>query len=53
VSDADQIRELEKMTNELVAIARQLPHGPAREIILQEIREYRARISALKAKAMK
>jgi hypothetical protein len=46
----EQIRELEKMTQELVAVARKLPHGPDRETVLQEIREFRAQISALKAK---
>jgi hypothetical protein len=46
---ADQIRELEKMTQEFVTVARKLPHGRDREIVLQEIREFRAQISALKA----
>jgi hypothetical protein len=45
---AEQIRELEKMTRELVSVARKLPHGPDRETVLQEIREFRARISELK-----
>ena len=48
---AEQIRELEKMTKELVAVARKLPHGPDRETVLQEIREYRAKIAALKGEA--
>jgi hypothetical protein len=45
---ADQIRELEKMAQELVAVARNLPHGRDREAVLQEIREFRAKIAALK-----
>jgi hypothetical protein len=45
---ADQIRELEKMTKELIAVARKLPHGRDRETVLQEIREFRAKIAALK-----
>ena len=48
---ADQIRELEKMTKELVAVARKLPHGRDRETVLQEIREFRAKISELKGHA--
>ncbi len=48
---ADQIRELEKMTQELVAVARKLPHGRDRETVLQEIREFRAKIAALKGNA--
>jgi len=50
---AEQIRELEKMTKELVTVARKLPHGPDRETVLQEIREFRAQISVLKASGMK
>jgi hypothetical protein len=45
---AEQIRELEKMTQELVSAARKLPHGRDRETVLQEIRGFRARISELK-----
>ena len=48
---AEQIRELEKMTQELVAVARKLAHGPDRETVLQEIREFRAKIAALKNNA--
>ena len=48
---AEQIRELEKMTQELVAVARKLAHGPDRETVLQEIREFRAKIAALKDNA--
>jgi len=48
---ADQIRELEKMTQELIAVARKLPHGRDRETVLQEIREFRAKIAALKGNA--
>jgi hypothetical protein len=50
---AEQIRELEKMTQELVLVARRLPHGRDREIVLQEIREFRAKISELKRVALK
>ena len=46
--NAEQIRELEKMTRELVSVARKLPHGRDREAVLQEIREFRAGISELK-----
>lgn len=49
----DQIRELEKMTQELVTVARRLPHGRERETVLQEIREFRAKIAALKGAAGK
>ena len=45
---AEQNRELEKMTQELVLVARKLPHGRDRETVLQEIREFRAKISELK-----
>lgn len=48
---AGQIRELQKMTQELVAVARKLPHGPDRETVLQEIREFRAKIASLKGAA--
>ena len=48
---ADQIRELEQIAKELIAVARELPHGPDRETVLQEIREFRARIAALKCEA--
>ena len=39
------------MTQELVAVARKLPHGPDRETVLQEIREFRAKITSLKGAA--
>ena len=48
---AEQIQELEKMTQELVAVARKLPHGRDRETVLQEIREFRAKISMLEGHA--
>jgi hypothetical protein len=48
---AEQIRELEKMADELLAVARELPPGPDLETILQEIREFRIRINALKGEA--
>ena len=48
---AEQIQELEKMTQELVAVARKLPHGRDRETVLQEIREFRAKISTLEGHA--
>jgi hypothetical protein len=47
----DQIRELEKMAEELSAVARELQPGPDLETVLQEIREFRARITALKGEA--
>jgi hypothetical protein len=50
---AEHIREMEKMTQELVAVARKLPHGRDRETVLQEIREFRAKIAALKGAAEK
>ena len=44
-------RDLEEIAAKLLQAARKLPLGPDRQSILKEIREFRVRITALKAKA--
>jgi hypothetical protein len=45
-----EMQELEAMAAKLLRTARKLPPGPVRYDILKEIRKFRARITALKAK---
>ena len=44
-------RDLEEIAAKLLQAARKLPPGPDRQSILKEIRKFRARITALMAKA--
>jgi hypothetical protein len=45
---ATRLEELEKLAARLLAITRELPPGQRRYNIAQEIRRFRARITALK-----
>jgi hypothetical protein len=47
---AARLQELQEMAAKLVATARKLPPSQERHEVLQEIRNIRARIEALKAK---
>jgi len=44
-------RDLEEIAAKLLQATRKLPPGPDRQSILKEIRKFRARITALMAKA--
>jgi hypothetical protein len=45
-----ETQELEAMAAKLLKTARKLPPGPVRHDLLKEIRNFRVRITALKAK---
>ena len=46
-----EMQDLEAMAAKLLETARKLPAGPVRHDILKQIGKFRARITALKAKA--